>query len=319
MTIVRAAGLMATGAALAVAGVLGWQSLHSSAPAVDASVAAAPPVESPLSMDAATRTRLGIAVQRLPMASAPRVTSGFARALDIGPLAAIDSEIRTARAAAAASAADAARLRDLANEDQSASVRSVQVAAAQAAADRVRVDLATRRIALEFGAGLARLGDAARLGLIDDVAAGRAALLRIDMPGADPVTGVRVGNPAVAVAIMGRAAAADPRVQGVAMLAILRGPGVREAAAGRQLPATIASGSAEAGTIVPRGALLRQHGDVFVYVASGDRFERHVLTAARPVADGWFTKIDVKPGDMVVTAGAGTLLAAENGAAGEDE
>ena len=38
-----------------------------------------------------------------------------------------------------------------------ASVRSVQVAVAQAAADRVRVDLATRRIALDFGAGLARL------------------------------------------------------------------------------------------------------------------------------------------------------------------
>jgi hypothetical protein len=320
MTVMRSAGLMAAGAALAVAGVLAWQSAHDGAPEADESVAAAPPIDGPLRMDAATRTRLGIAVTRLVPATSTIVTNGFARALDIGPLAAIDSEIRTARAAAAASAADAQRLRDLAAQDQSASARSVQAAAAAATADRVRVDLAVRRVALEFGPGLARLGEGARMALITDVAAGRAALLRIDVPGSAAVTGVRVGDPAVPVTVLGAASAADPRVQGVALLAILRGPGVREAAAGRQLPAIIAGGGREAGTIVPRAALLRQKGDVFVYIASGNRFERRILAAARPVADGWFTAGDVKPGDMVVTVGAGNVLAAETGAAAaEDE
>ncbi len=319
MTAMRSAGLMAAGAIVAVAAVLMWHSVHDGIPEADTSVAAAPPIEGPLKMDAANRKRLGIIVTRLQLASAARVTAGFTRALDIGPLAAIDSEIRTARAAAAASAADAARLRDLAAQDQSASARSVQVANAQATGDRLRVDLAVRRIALEYGPGLARLGETARMQLIGDVAAGRAALLRIDVPGAAPVTSVRVGDPAVAVIMLGPASAADPRVQGVALLAILRGPGVREAAAGRQLPAIIGSGAAEAGTIVPRGALLRQHGDVFVYVAKGDRFERRILSAARPVADGWFTASDLTPGDTIVTAGAGSLLAAENGAVGGDE
>lgn len=319
MTVVRSAALMATGAVIAVAGVLGWQSLHVEPAAPHAAVAALAPPEAPLRFDAATRARLGIAVTRLEPAGTAVVTNGFARALDIGPLAVIDSEIRSARAAAVASAADAARLRDLAAQDQSASARSVQVAAAQAIADRLRVDLAVRRVALEFGPGLARLGDGQRMALIADVAAGRAALLRIDVPGSAPITGVRVGDPAVAVTVLGPASAADARVQGLALLAILRGASVREAAAGRQLAAIIGGGGREAGTIVPRAALLRQKGEMFVYVADGDRFERRTLAAARPVADGWFTVGDVKPGDMVVTTGAGTVLAAETFAAGEDE
>ncbi len=321
MSIFRSGALLATGAALAVAGMLGWQSLHGTAPRPDES-AAAVPASAPgdaLTMSAATRQRLGIATTRLLPARTAAVSNGFARVLDIGPLAAIDSEIRTARAAAAASAADAARLKDLARQDQSASARSVQVAEAQATADRLRVDLAGRRVALEYGPGLAKLGDAARMALIADVAAGRAALVRVDVPGSAPVRGVRVGDPATGVTLLGPASAADARVQGLALLAILRGPGVRSAAAGRLLPAIIGGGGSDDGTIVPRSALLRQKGDVFVYVAIGDHFERRALAAARPVADGWFTTSDVKPGDVVVTAGAGSVLAAEGGATGGDD
>lgn len=319
MTIMKSAALVAAGAGVAVAIMLAVSHGPGTVQQPDESVAAAAPLAEPLKMDATTRARLGISITPLTAASLAAVTAGFARALDIGPLAAIDGEIRTARAAAAASAADAARLKDLAAQDQSASARSVQLAVAQATVDRVRVDLALRRVALEFGPGLARLGDAARMALISDVAAGRAALLRIDVPGAPAITGVSVGDPPVPVLLLGRAAAADPRVQGLALLAILRGPGVPLAPSGRQLPAIVGSSGRENGTVVPRAALLRQNGDVFVYVAVGDRFERRLIPAGRPVADGWFTGSGLKPGDRVVTGGAGTLLAAENGAAGEAE
>jgi hypothetical protein len=311
MTIWRSAALVAVGAGLAVAVMLALPA-GSGAPAVDESVAAAPALAEPLRMDAATQNRLGIGVSRLAPASLSAMSAGFARALDIGPLAAIDSEIRTARAAAATSAADLARLQALASEDQSASARAVQLAVAQATADQVRVDLAVRRVALEFGPGLARLGESARMALINDVAAGRAALLRIDVPGAPAIIGIKVGDPPMPVMVLGRAAAADPRVQGLALLAILRGPGVRLAPAGRQLAAIVGNSGREAGTIVPRAALLRQNGDVFVYVMAGDHFERRLIADGRPVADGWFTGTVLKPGDLVVTRGAGTLFAAEN-------
>jgi hypothetical protein len=271
-------------------------------------------------LTAAQQQHLGIAITVLAPASAPLQTAGFARAIDTAPLAMIDSEIATARAAAAASTADAARLRALAAADQSASARSVQAAEAQAATDRLRIKLAEQRIGLEFGPGLARLDTAARGRLIADIAAGRAALLRIDVPGAAVAFAMRVGDPGVAVTILGPAAAADVRVQGAALLAILRGPLVRETAAGRMLPATIGIGGTSAGTSVPRSAVLRWQGRLWVFVANGSGFERRSLDGARAVTDGWFATSGVKPGDRVVTAGAESLLAAEQapppGAAG---
>jgi hypothetical protein len=322
MSLLKSAALLAAGAALAVAAMLALPALHLPAAVGDSddeSVAAAPPLASPLAMDAATRQRLGVGVSALPLARVTAATAGFARALDIGPLAAIDGEIRTARAAAVTSAADAARLQDLAAQDQSASARAVQLALAQATADRVRVDLALRRVALEFGPGLARLTDAQRMALITAVADGQAALLRIDVPGSPAITHIGVGDPPAPVQLLGRAAAADLRVQGVALLAVLRGPGVRLAPAGRQLPAMVESSGQDTGVIIPRSALLRQNGDLFVYVAKGDRFERRVISGGRPVPAGWFTSNGLAPGDIIVTAGAGMVLAAENGGAGEDE
>ncbi len=62
-----------------------------------------------------------------------------------------------------------------------ASRAALQTAQAKAAADMARTEQARSRIALEFGQGLATLGDASRARLI--AAAGRAALLRIDIPG----------------------------------------------------------------------------------------------------------------------------------------
>lgn len=297
---------LAAGAGLALAGVYGWQALHpAAAPAETEAAAPAAP------LTPAQQQHLGIATTLLAPATAPLQTMGFARAIDTAPLAMIDSEIATARAAAAASAADAARLRALAAADQSASARSVQAAEAQAATDGLRIRLAEQRIGLEFGPGLARLDTAARGRLIADIAAGRTALLRIDVPGAATASGVRVGDPGVAVTILGPAAAADVRVQGAALLAILRGALVREAAAGRMLPATIGIGGVAAGTIVPRSAVLRWQGRLWVFVAKGSNFDRRSLDGARAIADGWFTATGVKPGDRVVTAGAESLLAAE--------
>ena len=306
----RTLGTLLAGAGVAVAALLGWQALHPPSPPAAAPEAAA---TDPLLLSADARRRLGIVFQAFNLF--PHLT----RAIDVGPLAAIDSEIETARAAAAASAADAARLQGLAAADQSASARAVQTAQAQAVADRVRVDQAMRRTALEFGPGLARLTAAERGALVGAIAAGQAALLRIDVPGIVAPTGVQVGDPPAAVTLIGPAIAADPRLQGTALLAILRGPAARGATTGRLLPAIVSLGSRQAGTIVPRDAVVRWQGQLWVYVPQGQGFERHVLTAARPVAAGWFTATDLAPGDPIVTAGAGALLAAERGAAGGDE
>lgn len=315
MSLSRSLALMAAGAGLALAGVLAWQARPAAEPEVTL-VAAEAEAADPLALDTAQRARLGIVTAVLAPAQDQQGRTAFARAIDAGPLAAIDSEILIARAAAAASAADAARLADLARQDQSASARSVQAAVAQAAADRARLRLAESRVALEFGPGLARLGAAARAALIADIAARRAALLRIDIPGeADMVGRVTVGNPPVAITVLGTAATSDARIQGAALLGVLRGLSAREAAAGRLLPARIAGGGRETGTILPAAAVVRTAGQLWAYVPKGASFERRALAGARPVDGGWFTTSGVRPGDKVVIKGAGALLGIENGPA----
>ena len=315
MTLMRSLTLVAAGAGLATAGLFLWQAgtgRDNQEPAVVEQTVEA----DPLALDAGQKARLGIKTGTLAAAQDAAGLAAFARALDVGPLAAIDSEILTARAAAATSAADAARLADLARQDQSASARSVQVAAAQATADRLRVALAERRVALEFGPGLARMGTAGRGILIADVAARNAALLRIDVPGGGSATGhVTVGDPARPVTLLGPAAATDARIQGVSLLAVLRGPGARDAAAGRLLPARITGGPTIAGTIVPAAAVIRSRGQLWVYVPRAGAFERRAIADARPVGGGWFVATGVRPGDTIVTSGAGALLGIENGPA----
>lgn len=314
MTVVRSLALLAAGAGVAVAGVLAWQARPVADPPV-APLAVEAEID-PLALDAAQRARLGLVTGVLAPAQDQQGRTAFARAIDAGPLAAIDSEILTARAAAAASAADAARLADLARQDQSASARSVQAAVAQAAADRARLALAERRVALEFGPGLARLGAAARAALIADIAARRAALLRIDIPGDTDTAGrVTVGAPPVPITLLGTAATSDARIQGIALLGVLRGPGARAAAAGRLLPAWIAGGPRQTGSFVPAAAVVRSGGALWVYVPKGAGFERRAIADARAVDGGWFAAGGVSPGDTVVIRGAGALLGIENGPA----
>ena len=318
------AGLVVLGVTLGVVAMLLWPQRAAPGTNEVAATAEAPAAEANAAGDVTLNTaqlqRLGVRLVTLTAATAPVLATGFARALDIAPLAAIDSEIASARAAVRASGADAARLAGLAAADQSASARSVEVARALAAADRIRTTAAQRRAGLEFGPGLAALGDAGRSALITDVAMGRAALLRIDLPGSVPVAGTRiqVGDTSATVTVLGAAASADARLQGTGVLAVLRGPAARDAGAGRLLPVTVAGGGTAAGVIVPRAAVVRWHGGLWVYALAtpetdNAHFIRRELPDARAVDTGWFAASGVAAGDRIVGEGAGAVLAAERG------
>lgn len=267
-------------------------------------------------VEPAEQKRIGVAVARATATSAPAIAHGFARGLDGANLAAIDSEITTASAAASASRAEAVRLATLASQDQSASVKAVQAARAQAAADSARVELAARRIGLEYGAGLARLGPAARRALVADIASGRAALVRVDVPGAalGQLNGVRIDGGGGSLRMLGPAASADARLQSAGMLAVLRGPVAASATNGRILGVTVESGGSQPGVMVPRAAVIRWRGGVWVYRRTGaETFQRVELVDARPTAGGWFVSAGMSAGDQVVVSGAGTLLAIDRG------
>lgn len=267
-------------------------------------------------IEANEQRRIGLRLAIVSSTTAPVVTHGFARGLDSGALASIDAEIASGMAAASASQAEADRLALLAAQDQSASVRSVQAAKAQAAADAAKVQLARRRIALEYGPGLARLSASARRSLLADIAGGRAALVRVDVPGAGimDLARVRLDGGGGSLRILGPASVADPRLQSAGVLSVLRGPIAASATNGRILGVTIERGGAEQGVTIPGEAVVRWRGGLWAYKSGGpETFERTELVDARAITGGWFVKTGLAAGDRVVVRGAETLLAVDRG------
>ncbi|MEJ2409728.1 MAG: hypothetical protein P8Y48_10435 [Novosphingobium sp.] len=306
---------------LAVSGVL---HLQGDTAGGDADDEAAAPAETEAAQDGAIHldseqlAHASIRTQLAAAGSAPALRRGFARVLDLSALAAIDADLAMARANLAASRAEAERLAALAAQDQSASRQAVEAARAKAGSDAVQARLAERRFGLEFGPGLARMREAARRALIADASAGRAALLRVDIPGAPLAAGTRVqvmdGGRSQAVRIIGAAAMADPQLQDAGMLAVLRGPMASGAMAGRRFTASTAGRGAEHGILVPRSALMRWQGQLWAYrEQSKGTFRRIVIDEARPVEAGWLVSRGLTAGERIVIDGATTLFAVERG------
>lgn len=272
-----------------------------------------------LSIDARTQAAAGIQIAPAAAAQSGASRNGYARALDLSPLAALAADAEAARAAAAASQKEVARLMALTGQDQSAAPKDLEAAQAQLAADRSKLTLSCRKIGLEFGAGLARMGCDGISGLVGSAAQGRAALVRIDMTqGVPPSAGtilIGEGADAVAAHILGPAVNADAQLQTSGVLALVQGADASRLPVGRILPVHIASGSGADGILVPRSALMRAAGGQFVYRAlGGGRFGRVALSGGMPMAGGWFfAGSALKPGDPIVVAGATTLLGLESG------
>jgi len=323
------AGGWALGGALLGAALV-WTLVVPKAPDPDGGdkAASAEKAEKPgqgLVVDARTQAQAGIRIAPVTAARSTAARSGFARAIDLSPLAALASDAETARAAVAASQKEVTRLTALTAQDQSAAPKDLEAAQAQLVSDRSKLTLACQKIGLDFGAGLMRVGCDGITGLARDAAQGRAALVRIDMTEGLPPSGgtltIGEGTDAAVAQILGPAANADPQLQAAGMLALVRGPAAARLAVGRVLPVHLAAG-ASTGVLVPRSALVRADGGQFVYRAlGGGRFARVALDGGAPLDSGWFfAGSALKPGDPIVVSGATTLLGLERGPqqAGDD-
>lgn len=266
-------------------------------------------------LDLAAQKRIGVAVA--PLVAAQRsgaTTTGFARVLDVSPLASLDADLASAAAAAAASSAEAARTRALAAEDATVSRKTAETARAQAQADAIKLTLLRRRVALEWGPAFA--SDARRARLIADVSTGRAALVRIDAP--VDLAGVRsvrldLGPQGTATAtVLGPARVADARLQAAGLIGLVSGPRAALLSTGMTATASLERTGGASGVVLPRSALIRTGGQTFAFVRKGaDQFERRVVIGGAPQAEGLFVAGGFTPGEPVVVSGAVALLAAE--------
>jgi hypothetical protein len=296
--------------------------------AVALALLAAPAVAAPepalLKMDAATQARLGVMTVPLQAGQRRVALSGFARAMDPGPLAQLDSDITTAMAAYAASRAEALRTRHLSDADHTVSDQAAEAAESQARQDAAKLTLLRRRLGLEWSPALAKLSDGKRGKLIADIAAGRAALVRIDSAqglamarGAADID-LGAGRHARAT-ILGPTRVGDPRLQSTGVLALVSGPQAVQFGTGTVAPAVIDEGAGGAGVVIPEAALMRNAGQVFVYIRrDATDFERRPVVGAMTDPSGLFVASGFRAGEPVVTAGAAQLFAAQSKPAGKD-
>ncbi|WP_226017271.1 hypothetical protein [Novosphingobium sp. FKTRR1] len=329
MTAVKAAVPALVAAALigAAVGAFALHMVSSATLVTPVTTAARPEAADPLDLDAKSSAAAGIGVAPLALAAgavAQGQGTGIARALDLSPLAVIAAEITAATAARQTSGRELARLESLAGQDQSASRREVEAARAQAVADRARLTLACQRVGLEYGAGLGQLGCRSIPALAAKAASGDLVLLRIDMPDGPPPAGTSVtvgeGAQAARLTVLGPASSGDAQLQTAGVLALWQGSGVRVASVGRALPAVrLASGRERARSaelLVPRSAIVRVDGGLFVYRAKpGQGFERMSIAAGHAADAGWLVPTGaLHAGDNVAVQGAGTLLGLEHAA-----
>jgi hypothetical protein len=299
-----------------------------------AGVAAADPPNEAVSpktitVEPAAQMRYGVLVTTLTAASAPKGVPTTARVLDPGQLLQLDSELSAAAATFSASRAEALRTRKLYTEDRTASARAVEAANAQEQADLQKVNAARRRLALEWGGGIADLTAHHRSELLNDLAHGHAALARVEIPAGLAVPGVGVGvelrgsseAEVFAGSVLGSLPTADPRLQTRGVLVELKGDAAKLPIGGMlsaQVPT--ANDPPMAGVILPRSALVRRGSRVWVYVQTAPNlFVRREVHDYHPVSGGWFVASGFVPGDRVVAGGAAALLGIESPAPAEND
>jgi hypothetical protein len=243
--------------------------------------------------------------------------SGFGRVLDPAPLVALLAEIEMARMAAMASEKEFARVQKLHTENANASTQALETAEAVMQRDRTQLAAAQARLLVGWGKALTRQADLAAL--ISALAAGDAALVRIDvLPGEAPAQ-----PPAVAhvgplandgelheVTVLGVATSADPQTQGTGYLAVWRTDPLPPGTVLRAVLTT--TGEPQEALVLPRSAFVRHAGGVFIYVQTAEGgFERHIVTTGATLATGIVVTDGVAGGDKVVVTGAQQLLATE--------
>jgi hypothetical protein len=270
-----------------------------------------------LKLDAEAQALMGLKTAPLAAAQSKPEVKGYGRVLDPAPLAALLVEGASAKAALEASTREFERLKGLHADNQNASLRAVEAAEAAMKRDQIALDSVSPRLLLGWGKAIASQPNLPAFA--GSLVAQETALARVDLPLSQslrtPPTGGRLAaltapESFAEAQYLGPAPSADPQMQAQGFLFLLDsnplppGAGV---VAWLSIP-----GAEQFGVMVPRAALLRHEGGVFVYLQIGDdTFQRKEVKLERPATDGWFVAEGLKPRDKVVVVGAQQLLSEE--------
>jgi len=232
------------------------------------------------------------------------------------------AEATRAEVAVKAARLEVERLAPLHQADRIVSDKALEsarndLAATEAKAKAAIAQLAAQRAALEgqWGPVLANWlanGDRA----LERLLAGRELLVRVSLP-----AGALVGDP-TAVHVQAAPGAmlearfisgvpqADPKFQGPSLFAVLAEDASLKP--GMTVPAAVSLGAPVAGVLVPDPAILRWHGEQWVFVESAKgEFVRQEIARALATPDAWLVTSGLAEGTPIVVRGAQLLLSEE--------
>jgi hypothetical protein len=281
-------------------------------------------------LSAEQRESLGVKSTPVASAQVARSVAASAQVLDPGPLLTLISDLAAAQAAASGSASEYQRSQRLNAADTNVSLKAVEAARAQAAADSAKAQGLQAQLLVSWGRALVNLTPAERSELIEALRSGHASLVRAESSAALPEDAqVRTASvQSLSGTQSWRAQVLGPAAQlgatGIGTAFILRVP--VELQAGRVLTARLQDARHTlSGLKVPAGAIVRWRGSDWVYVeGEGGAFARVLIRPNSWLDDGALVAPgegddQLKGGDKVATQGAAMLLAAENAPAEEED
>ncbi len=274
-----------------------------------------------VALSADEQAATGLKSEALAPVTFSRKFIAYGVVLDPAPLAALDAQLVSARAALDASRAEYARAKLLHSENENISLKDVQAADARFRGDQSQFDLLNQRLTSEWGGVIAAMTPAARAQLIDALMKRAAGVVRVSLPPGqlmehDPVHAqiavFGYGASPLAAGSIWHAPTVDPHFQGQGFLLWVE-------ARGFALPPVLAvtaflesPAAPERGVVVPRAAIVRMRNSAWAYVhIAPTRFARREVAWSAPTAGGWFVTTGVARGDRVVVTGAQALLSEE--------
>jgi hypothetical protein len=263
--------------------------------------------------------KLGIATTAAASVQFIPAKQGFGVVMSHDAIAQAVADMATAQAGVRQSQAVLARIARLAGTAGAESVEARESAARQAGVDTAALRLAEAKSSAIFGQRPPWAGQADSK-MLAELAEGRTKLLRVTFPlgvlnGAAPKS-LRMSRLDAATggerwsARVVWDAPADSGVPGRSFFALLQHTDVGEGERLLIWATGDSSERAESGILVPPSAVIVVDGKYWCFVERQPGvFSRAPLDISRPMADGYFVKDAIKPGELIVTLGQGLLLA----------
>lgn len=270
-----------------------------------------------LQLGAEGARRAGVELARATAGQLAPEVLAYGRVLDPAPVVTAVARRQAVRAQARRADEELQRIERLARDEQNASARELEAARAAASSARAEVTMAEAGVVGLLGFEAAN--DSRLPSLTRALERRSAALIRVDVPASAqrpaPERGwwltAYPGLPhPIAAEYLAEAPDVSPQTPGWGFLFVVDEdpppPGTRIRAGIRT------AGEIRHGVDVPSEALVRDGGEVFVFVARGEGTFERLPVVARSHGNGrWLLEGDVEPGTQVVVSGAQQLLSAQ--------